>query len=148
MNGVKEIEAGKYNILLAEALKKEEFFDSPEWVDFVKSGAGKKRPVDEDDFWHKRTASILRQIYKKEIVGVQRLRTRYGGKKERGKRPNKFKRGGGKIIRVILQQAETAGLVRKSEGQKKGRTLTEKGKKFLENISGGKNDDETLSQES
>tara|TARA_Y100000310_G_C20003458_1_gene499630 strand:+ start:70 stop:489 length:420 start_codon:yes stop_codon:yes gene_type:complete len=134
MNGVREIEAGKYNVLLADALKKEGHFEAPEWVLFVKSGAGKERTINEDDFWHKRAASVLRQIYVHEIVGVQRLRTRYGGKKDRGKRPSRFVRGGGKIIRVILQQGEEAGLVRKSEGQKKGRSLTEKGKKFLESV--------------
>jgi small subunit ribosomal protein S19e len=141
MNGVSEIEAGKYNILLAEALKKEEEFKSPEWVDFVKSGVGKERPIDEEDFWHRRAASILRQIYIKEIVGVQRLRTRYGNRKDRGKKPSKFRRGGGKIIRVILQQAEEAGYVRKSEGKKKGRSLTEKGKKLLEDIKVGEKND-------
>lgn len=134
MNSIKEIEAGKYNLLLAEALKKDEGFVAPEWVEFVKSGVGKMRPIEDDDFWYKRTASILRQIYKNEIVGVERLRTRYGGKKDRGRRPSRFRRGGGKIIRVILQQSEEAGLLRKSEGKKKGRMLTDKGKRLLEGV--------------
>ena len=138
MNAVFEIEAGKYNYLLAETLKKDKIFEKPEWVDFVKSGSGKQRPINEEDFWQKRAASILRQIYKSEIVGVERLRTRYGNRKNRGKRPAHFKKGGGKIIRMILQQAEEAGLVKKAEGKKKGRMLTEKGKKLLESVSEGK----------
>jgi small subunit ribosomal protein S19e len=124
----------KYNSVLAEALKEFSEFEAPEWVFLVKTGTSKKRPITEEDFWHKRAASILKQIYIRGSVGVQRLRTRYGGRKERGMRPEQFRRGGGKIIRLILQQAESAGLIEKSEDKKKGRKLTSKGKEFLESI--------------
>jgi small subunit ribosomal protein S19e len=137
MNAVQEIESGEYNILLAEALKKENIFEVPEWSEYVKSGTGRERPIDDKDFWTKRAASILRQLYLNDIVGVERLRTRYGNRKDRGKRPSKFRKGGGKIIRVILQQSEKAGLVEKSEGKKKGRKLTDKGRKLLENVKEG-----------
>ena len=60
---IRTIEAGKYNTLLAEALKKSGTIKKPEWVDFVKTGTHKQRPTSEADFWEKRTASILRQIY-------------------------------------------------------------------------------------
>ncbi len=136
MANIKIIEAGKYNLTLAEALKKDELFQKPEWIDFVKTGSNKARPSIDDDFWFKRAASILRQIYIHEIVGVQRLRTRYGSRKDRGKKPARFIRGGGKIIRVILQQAEKAGLLEKSDSKKKGRKLTVKGKQFLESVVG------------
>lgn len=138
MNSVKEVEAGKYNSALAEALRNEKAFEKPGWVEFVKSGSGKERPINEEDFWHKRAASILRQIYINKVVGVERLRTRYGGRKNRGKKPAIFVKGGGKIIRVILQQAEKAGFLEKATGDKKGRQLTERGKNFLESILGGK----------
>lgn len=134
MADVRSIEAGKYNKILAEALKKEGHFEEPEWARLVKTGAGKQRPNIEPDFWNKRAASILRQIYIHETVGVQRLRTRYGNRKDRGGRPDKFYRGGGKIIRVILQQAQEAGLVEKTEGKKPGRKLTQKGKDFMEKV--------------
>jgi len=134
MADIMNIEAAKYNNSLAEALKKVKEFEKPEWVEFVKSGANKSRPINEADFWHKRAASILRQIYIHNIVGVQRLRTRYGSRKDRGSQPKKFVRGGGKIIRLILQQAEKAGLIEKAEGKKKGRQLTKNGKEFLEKI--------------
>ncbi len=138
MTNIKTMEAGKYNKDLAEALKKIEEFKAPEWVDFVKTSTHKSRPVIEEDFWHIRAASILRQIYIRGIVGVQRLRTRYGGKKQRGGMPSEFRKGAGKIIRVILQQAEAAGFVEKASENKKGRQLTEKGKEFLEKIGEGK----------
>jgi len=127
MADVRSVEPNKYNLLLAEALKNEKIFEKPEWADFVKTGSGKARPNIDEDFWNKRAASILKQIYIKEIVGVERLRTRYGNKKTRGMKPSKFVKGAGKIIRIILQQAEKAEFVVKVDGNKKGRKLTEKG---------------------
>jgi len=131
---IRTIEPGKYNIHLAEALKKMPEFKKPEWVDYVKTGADKARPNVDPDFWYKRAASILRQVYIKGTVGVSRLRTRYGGRKDRGMKPAEFKKSGGKIIRLILQQAEAAGLLEKSKSKKAGRMLTEKGKQLLESI--------------
>ena len=134
MNGVRTIQAGKYNHLLATALKDYEEFKAPEWIVFVKSGHGKQRPIEDENFWYNRTASILRQIYLRGTVGVQRLRTRYGNRKDRGKQPAHFAPSSGKIIRLILQQAESAELLSKSEGNRKGRMLTEKGKKLIEGV--------------
>ena len=140
MTSVYELPAQEYNLKLAEALKKIPEFEAPEWVGFVKSGSAKERPIDDPDFWHKRAASILKQVYKKKIVGVVRLRTKYGSKKNRGFKPEKFKKAGGKIIRTILQQADAAGFteiakaVRGVRSKKPGRQLTEKGKKFMEGI--------------
>jgi small subunit ribosomal protein S19e len=134
MASIRAIEPGKYNKLLAEAVKKVPEFKKPEWVDFVKTGAQKARPSSDEDFWQKRAASILRQLYIKGVVGVQRLRTRYGGRKDKGMKPPVFMRSGGKIIRVILQQAEAAGFVEKLKEKKAGRQLTKKGRDFLEAI--------------
>ena len=91
---VYEIDAQEFNLKLAEALKKIPEFKKPEWVTFVKSGQSRERPIDDPDFWHKRAASILRQIYLHKIVGVSRLRTKYGSKQNRGMRPEKFKKSG------------------------------------------------------
>jgi small subunit ribosomal protein S19e len=139
-NPVYELHAQEYNKKLAEALKKIPEFKAPQWVMFVKSSPSKERPINEEDFWHKRAASILRQIYKNKAVGVNRLRTKYGSKKNRGMAPEAFVRAGGKIIRTILQQADKAGfteVVRIEKGIKKkakGRQLTQNGKNFLEGI--------------
>lgn len=144
MNSVYELHAQEYNLKLAEALKKIPEFKTPEWVQFVKSGPAKERPIEDDDFWYKRAASILRQIYKKQVVGVNRLRTKYGSKKNRGYKPEEFRRASGKIIRTILQQADKAGFteiakaVKGVRTRKPGRVMTQKGKQFLENIGGEK----------
>ena len=134
ISSVYQIPAGEYNDYLADALKQISEFKEPEWAAFVKTGVSKKRPPQEEDFWYKRAASILRQIYVHKTVGVNRLKTRYGSKKNRGMRPERFKKASGKMIRVILQQAEAAGLLEKSNepGKRAGRKLTEKGREFLE----------------
>ena len=140
MNSVYELPAQEYNLKLAEALKKIPQFNPPEWSQFVKSGAAKERPITDENFWCKRAASILRQIYKNKIVGVNRLRTKYGSKKDRGVRPKQFRKASGKIIRTILQQSDASGFteiakaIRGVKSRKPGRQLTEKGKSFLEGI--------------
>ena len=102
MGNIRAIEPKKYNLLLAKALKEIPEFKKPEWVDFVKTGANKSRPNIDEDFWYKRAASILRQVYLKGIVGTERLRTRYGSRKKRGMKPARFQKAGGKIISCLL----------------------------------------------
>ena len=139
-NPVYELNAQEYNLKLAEALKQIPEFKKPEWSEFVKSGVAKERPIGEVDLWHKRAASILRQIYKKKIVGVNRLKTKYGSKQNRGFKPEIFRKASGKIIRTILQQADSAGIteiaedVKGGRSRKPGRQLTQKGKEILEEI--------------
>lgn len=137
---VYDFDQQEYNLKLAEALKEIPEFEVPEWVEFVKSGASKERPINDPDFWHKRAASILKQIYKRKTVGVSRLRTKYGSKKDRGMKPEEFRKAGGKIIRLILQQSDKAGLTeislpnKKIKSIKSGRKLTQYGIKFMEEL--------------
>jgi len=137
---VYDIPAAEFNKRLAEALKNMEEFKMPEWAAYVKTSVARERPPKETDFWYKRAASILRQLYINGPVGVGRLRTRYGGRKNRGQKPERFRKGSGKIIRVILQQAEAAGFVEKYKGKKSGRQLTQKGKDFLDSIGRSKSE--------
>ena len=65
-------------------------------------------------------------------VGVMSLRTFYGGKKDRGVRPEVFRKGSGSVIRTALHQLEDAGFVEKVEG---GRVVTPAGRSFLDKIS-------------
>ncbi len=124
----------KYIPELAGALKKIPEFEIPEWAMYAKSGVSRERPPVDEDFWFTRAASILRQLYIHGVVGVGKLRTRYGSRKDRGGKPDRFKKSGGKIIRVILQQAEAAGLVEKITRLQHGRRLTQAGRDFLDSI--------------
>ena len=126
----------KYIPALAEALKKMPEFEVPEWALYAKTGVSRERPPVSEDFWFIRSASILRQLYIRGVVGVGKLRTRYGSRKDRGGKPDKFFKSGGKIIRVILQQAEAAGLVEKVLRMQHGRRLTDKGRELLDSIDG------------
>jgi len=129
-----DVDAEKYVRTLAEHLKKIDEFEMPEWANFVKTSTARARPPFEREWWHVRAASILRQIYLKGVIGVSKLKTRYGGKKNRGMRPSKFMKGSGKIIRVILQQSDKAGLTEKFKDKKAGRKLTKKGKELLDKV--------------
>jgi small subunit ribosomal protein S19e len=124
----------KFIPALAEALKKVSEFEVPEWANYVKTGVSRERPPAMDDFWYTRAASILRQLYIKGVVGVGKLRTKYGSRQNRGGKPDKFRKSGGKVIRVILQQAEAAGLVEKVVRMQHGRRLTAAGRDFLDSI--------------
>ena len=120
----------------SEVFMKEEAIKKPEWADFVKTSAARERlPVD-PNWWYFRAASILRKMYVfDKPIGTNKLRNFYGGRKNRGHKPEKFYRGSGKIIRVILQQLEKAGYVKPVEkGVHKGRIITPKGKKLLDNL--------------
>jgi len=116
-------------------LKKINAVKAPSWAAFVKTGVQKERPPANRDWWHTRAASVLRQIYRKGPIGVSKLRTAYGGKKNRGYKTEHFYRGSGSILRKILQQLEAAGFVKKEEKNiHKGRVLTAAGKKFLDTV--------------
>ena len=119
---------------LAKKLKEMPEFAQPEWSLFVKTSVSKERPPERDDWWYIRAASVLRRVYVKGVIGINRLKKKYGGRQDRGARPEKFRKGSGKIIRTILQQAEKVGLVEKLKGKVFGRRLSKKGKEFLENL--------------
>ena len=117
---------------VAEKLRKMPQIRPPAWAYYVKTGRHKERIPDQPDWWYYRAASILRKLYKRgRPVGIERLRTAYGGRVNRGVAPERFMKGSGSIVRKILQQLERAGLVRKVRG--KGRVLTEQGRSLLDN---------------
>lgn len=121
----------------SEELKKIEAIKPPVWAAFVKTGMHKERPPVKNDWWYMRAASILRKIYRLGPIGVSKLRVDYGGKKNRGYKTEHFYKGSGNILRKIMQQLEVEGFVKKDlKSQHKGRLITAKGKKFLDDIAG------------
>lgn len=116
---------------LGEELKKKKDIQPPAWASVVKTGVHREMPPEDPDWWFIRTGAVLRRIYRDGPVGVQRMRSVYGGKRDRGSRPNRFRKGSGAILRKIMQQLEKAGFVEKS---KSGRSVTPAGRSFVDDI--------------
>jgi small subunit ribosomal protein S19e len=119
----------------AQELKSQKLVQPTEWSKFVKTGHHKERLPDDEDWWYHRSAAILRSIARLGPVGTQKLRRKYGGKKNRGHKPEHRYRASGSIIRNILQQLEKSELTKQVEkGVHKGRILTPKGISFLDKL--------------
>jgi small subunit ribosomal protein S19e len=116
----------------AKELKETEKIKQPDWAQFVKTGVHKERRPENPDWWYVRCASLLRRVYIDGPVGINSLKTYYGGKKDRGTSPEKFRQGSGAVIRGALHQLETAGYITKVG---EGRQVTPKGKSFLDKTS-------------
>lgn len=117
---------------IAEKLKENKTIQAPDWAAFVKTGNHKQRPPIQKDWWHLRCAAILQSIDRLGPVGVQKLRTKYGGRKNRGNKPEHHVKGSGSVIRKALQQLEKASLIKQTIiGTHKGRVVTKEGKALL-----------------
>lgn len=116
--------------LIAEVKKIKEV-QAPEWAPFVKTGASKERPPVELDWWYTRVASVLGKVAKYGPVGTNRLAKQYGGRKNRGHRPDKKCSASRNIVRKSLQQLESAGLIQQVEKPCFGKVLTKAGKELI-----------------
>lgn len=115
---------------IAEKLKSE--IEQPEFVISVKTGMHTERAPQRDDWYYVRMGSILYRAYKWNVIGTERLRSYYGGRKRRGVKTEHKYKAGGKIIRSAVQNLEKAGYLEKAKP--KGRKLTSKGQKLLNEI--------------
>jgi len=124
------------NALIERTAKQlQEIIKAPKWALFVKTGVHKDRPPAREDWWYVRAAAVLRTVALTGPIGVEKLRTKYGGKQNRGVKPEKFKKGSGHILRTVLQQLEQAKLVeQKTVKNHKGRLITRQGKSLLDKI--------------
>lgn len=121
---------------LVEKIKATEEVQAPEWTAFVKTGAHKQRPPVNPDWWFVRAASVLKKIEKYGPIGTNNLSKQYGGRKDRGHRPEKKYNGSRNIIRKCLQQLQAAGLVQDNKSGRAGKVLTAKGKALLNEVRG------------
>lgn len=129
MVSIHDVDASALINKLATKLSKD--IKMPAWAQFVKTGAHNERPPVREDWWQIRAAAILRTIYKNGPVGISKLRSKYGGSKNRGRKPHKFTKGSGKVIRTVVQQLETSGFLKRAE-KGKGRIVTSQGQSLLE----------------
>jgi len=135
MTHILEVNPTELIKIISKELKNQKLVQPTEWSLFVKTGRHKARLPEDSDWWYARSAAILRSIAKLGPVGTQKLRTKYGGKKDRGHKPEHFYLASGSIIRKILQQLEKSGLIEQTQkGAHKGRVLTAKGVSFLDKV--------------
>jgi len=104
----------------------------PAWTPFIKTSIHNQRPPQNPDWWFVRCASILRKIYVKGSIGIEKLRQEYGGRVDRGAKPEHARKGGGAIIRNALQQLQKAGLVKPQRNE--GRVVTNEGRRLLDRL--------------
>lgn len=128
-----DVPAEQLIMKLGKQLKKDKAVKMPDWAEFVKTGIHREKPPESEDWWYVRSAAILRKIYIKGPIGSARLQAEFGGYNDRGSKPNKAAKAGGKIIRTILQQLEGSGLVKNEE--RAGRIISPKGRSLVDNIS-------------
>jgi small subunit ribosomal protein S19e len=123
---------------VAADLADREAVEAPEWAAFAKTGVGRELPPEQEDFWIRRAASVLRKVAVDGPVGVERLSTEYGSTKPGTTRyrvaPPKSAGGSGSIVRAILQQLEEEGLV--SQQGSEGRIVTPEGRSLLDSVAG------------
>lgn len=128
-----DVPASKFIEKLAHYLKENvDDVKPPVWANIVKTGTHVQRPPQNPDWWYIRCASLMRKIYIHGPIGIERLRSEYGGRKDYGVRPEHAAKAGGAIIRKALQQLEAAGFIEKF--QNRGRRVTKEGRKILKLI--------------
>jgi len=135
MTTVYDVPAHELIVHLAKKFEKEEAIKMPEQNKYTKTSVASENIPDNADWWYVRCASILRKIYMNNGIGIAELKEEYGGKRRRGSKPSHARGGSGTIVRRCVQQLEQAGYVSKIRG--KGRVITPKGQKLMDNNANG-----------
>jgi small subunit ribosomal protein S19e len=127
------VPASKFIDKLAKYLKENvDEVQPPAWASVAKTGAHVEKQPQNPYWWYTRSASILRKVYVHGPIGLEKLRSDYGGRKGFSVTPNHASKAGGGNIRKCLQQLEAAGLVAKAGT--KGRIMAPKGRKLLKEV--------------
>jgi small subunit ribosomal protein S19e len=128
-----DVPASKFIEKVAKYLKENvDDVTPPSWASFAKTGAHVQRQPQNQDWWYIRCASLLRKIYVHDAVGVEKLSSKYGGRKDFGVKPEHTVKAGRAIIRKALQQLEAAGLIETLKPR--GRRVTREGRKLLQGL--------------
>ena len=107
--------------------------EQPEFVKYIKTGVNRERAPQREDWFYVRMGSIMYRAYKWNVLGTERLRSYYGGRKRRGVKTEHHYKASGKVIRTAVQTLEKAGYL--EAAKPKGRKLTSKGQKLLNEMS-------------
>jgi small subunit ribosomal protein S19e len=130
-----DVPASKFIDRLAKYLRENiDEVQPPAWATFAKTGNHVEKQPQNPSWWYTRSASILRKVYIHGPIGLENLRSDYGGLKNNGVKKNHATKAGGSGIRKALQQLESAGLVQIN--RPKGRVMSPKGRKMMQEVAG------------
>jgi len=115
---------------LKEQLKSE--IEAPEWGSHIKTKVAGEKSPQQDDWWERRAASMMRKLYVNGPIGVRGITKQYGDTDRRGVGQPHFRTASRNVTRTIFQQLEDAGYVQTIEGE--GRDLTPDGRSLLDNL--------------
>ena len=90
MTHILTVNPSELNKKVAEELKNQKLVQPTSWSKFVKTGHSKERLPESADWWYVRAAALLRTVAKLGPVGTEKLRTKYGSKKNCGHNPEHF----------------------------------------------------------
>ncbi|MCW4010155.1 MAG: 30S ribosomal protein S19e [Candidatus Bathyarchaeota archaeon] len=129
-----DVPASQFIERLAKYLKENiEQVQPPAWAAVSKTGSHTEKPPQNPDWWYIRAASVLRKVYVHGPIGLEKLRSDYGGRKGFTVKPNHASKAGGSNLRKVLQQLETAGIIQIN--RPKGRVMSPKGRKMMQEVS-------------
>ena len=132
MTTIYDVPADKLIDLAAARLQQVPEIKPPEWAAYAKTGIHREKPPTRKDWWHVRSAALLRKVYLHGPIGTERLSAAFGGNRDGGSAPKHPKQGSRNVVRKSLQQLKAAGLVA-DEPKNRGKIITAKGQAFLDN---------------
>jgi len=118
---------------LATKLTSYEAIKQPDWAKFVKTGAHREKAPTREDWWQLRVAAVLRKVYLKGPIGVERLAAEYGGRCDHGSAPYHAVRGSRALARAVIKQLESTKLIKIERGR--GRSVSNSGQSLVDNTS-------------
>eukprot|EP00892_Ulva_mutabilis_P004202 jgi/Ulvmu1/2153/UM129_0013.1 len=132
---VKDVPKDLFIKAYAEHLKANDKLQLPAWVDIVKTSKSKELPPLDPDWYYVRAAAICRKVYERQGLGVGCLRKLFGkSNRSRGARPEHHCKAAGGVIRHILIQLESCGLVEKMDEELGGRKISSAGQRDMDLI--------------
>lgn len=118
---------------LATKLSSYEAIKQPDWAKFAKTGTHREKSPTRVDWWQMRAAAVLRKVYLKGPIGVERLAAEYGGRCDNGSAPYHAVRGSRALARAMIKQLEASKLIKIERGR--GRSVSNSGQSLVDNTS-------------
>ena len=138
---VKDVSAAQFIAAYAAYLQKSGKIQLPKNVELLKTGLTKELAPVDLDWYYTRMATVARRVYLCPGVGVGALSKYFGGVDNKTCMRQHHRRGARGVLRHILIQMESNGLVETNhmetaEGSKvtSGRTLTAKGRREMDRV--------------